>query len=499
MTNAQGEATIAWTLGPLVGSGLQSLRASIAGGANGVFTASAALTAGTLAINGGDNQSGFAGTAVATAPSVLVKTPGGSGVPVQGVTVTWAVTAGGGSTSAATSVTNAAGIASIGWTLGTTPGSNNQGLSATVTGLTGSPVAFVASATVPPTQMLAAGGIDQVGTAGQVLGQSLDVQVLDASNAPVQGVTVNWQVIAGGGTLGAGTSLTDASGVASTSLTVGTTAGVDNQGVRASVAGTAIPPVDFTASVAAAAAAKIALSSGNMQTGVVGMPLPQPIAVVVRDQYDNPVPVVSVNWQADPCCGSIVSNGVTNASGIASASWTIGPEAGVGTQTATAAAPGLTGSPIQFTASATAGAAAVLEIISGNNQSAMAGSPLPAPLVVRVSDVYSNPVSGVTVNWAAATGGGTVSAPTSTTNASGNASINRTLGGTVGAQTTTAAVAGTTPGVGDVQCDRHRGAQQLQHHAAVSDGDLASAPGGVRRRRRPGGAASSSVMSRTSR
>ena len=53
--------------------------------------------------------------------------------------------------------------------------------------------------------------------------------------------------------------------------------------------------------------------------------------------------------------------------------------AGAGNQSATASAAGLTGSPLTFTASGTAGAAAALAIVSGDNQSAMVGDALPAP------------------------------------------------------------------------------------------------------------------------
>ncbi|MEZ4412098.1 MAG: Ig-like domain-containing protein [Gemmatimonadales bacterium] len=446
MTDAAGEASIGWTLGPLVGADLQMLRASLAGGANVMFTATAALTAGTLAINGGDNQSAVAGTAVATMPSVLVKTPGASGVPVQGVTVDWAVTAGGGTPSAASSVTDASGIASVGWTLGATPGSNNQGLSASSAGLTGSPVAFVASATAPPTQMALVSGDGQTGTAGQALAQPFVVVVEDAANAPVAGVVVNWQVTAGGGSVAAATAVTDAAGEASMTLTVGTAAGTGNQTVTAAVAGLTNSPITFTASVVAGAASKIALSSGNAQTAVVGTALSNPLAVLVSDQYDNPVAGATVNWAAGAGSGATaVASSMTNASGIATSGWTIGTVAGTGNQSATATAAGLAGSPVNFTASATAGPAATLAISSGDNQSAVAGSPLPAGLVVLVTDAYTNPVSGVTVNWAAATGGGSVSAPTSVTSATGLATVSWTLGGTIGGQTATASVAGTTP------------------------------------------------------
>ena len=446
MTDAAGEASMAWTLGPMVGTDLQMLRAALAGGANAMFSASAVLTAGTMALNGGDNQSAVAGAAVGIMPSVLVKTPGAGGVPVQGVTVDWAVTAGGGTPSAPTSVTDASGIASIGWTLGGTAGANNQGLSATVAGLTGSPVAFVASATAPPTQMFLQSGDAQTAAAGQALAQPLVVVVEDATNAPVEGVVVSWQVTAGGGSVGSATSITDAAGAASMTLTVGTAAGASNQTVTAAVNGLTNSPVTFTASVVAGAASKMALSSGNAQTAVVGTALAQPIAVLVSDQFDNPIAGATVNWAAGAGSGSTaVASSMTNASGIATSGWTIGTVAGAGNQSATATAAGLTGSPVTFTASATAGAAAVLAISSGDNQSAVAGSPLPVGLVVLVTDAFSNPVASATVNWAAATGGGSVSAPTSVTSATGLATVSWTLGGTIGGQTATASVAGTTP------------------------------------------------------
>lgn len=444
MTDATGTASMTWTLGALVGNGVHSLRASLAGGANAMFSASAVLTTGSVELNGGDNQSASANTAVAVPPSVLVKTPGGA--PVQGVQVAWAVTAGGGATSAATSTTGANGVASIGWTLGGTVGANNQGLSATVAGLTGSPVAFVASATAPPTQMAMVSGDGQTGTAGQALAQPLVVEVQDASNAPVAGVTVNWSVQAGGGTLTAATSVTNGAGQASIGLTVGTAAGASNQTVRAAVAGLAGSPVDFTASVQAAAASQIAKSAGDGQTATVGTLLAQPIVALVRDQYGNPKAGVTVNWAAGAGSGSTaVASSVTDAAGLASTGWTIGTTAGTGNQSATATAAGLTGSPLTFTASATPGPATTLAIAGGDNQSGTVGAALPTPLAVLVTDTYGNGVGGVSVSWAAATGGGSMAAATSMTGPSGAASNTWTLGSTVGGQTATAAVAGTTP------------------------------------------------------
>lgn len=101
----------------------------------------------TISANAGDGQSAQAGNAVATPPSVLVVD--GRSNPVPGVTVTFAIGSGGGSATGTSAVTNASGIATVGsWTLGGSAGSNT--LTATVTGLTGSPVTFTATATNPP-------------------------------------------------------------------------------------------------------------------------------------------------------------------------------------------------------------------------------------------------------------------------------------------------------------------------------------------------------------
>src|SRR5699024_11788888 len=64
--------------------------------------------------------------------------------PVAGVTVSFAVTSGGGSVTGAARVTDASGIAQVGsWTLG---GEATQTLEASAPGLSGNPVVFTANA-----------------------------------------------------------------------------------------------------------------------------------------------------------------------------------------------------------------------------------------------------------------------------------------------------------------------------------------------------------------
>ena len=81
----------------------------------------------------------------------------------------------------------------------------------------------------------------------------------------------------------------------------------------------------------------------------------------------------------------------------------------------------------------------------GDNQVGAAGTALSTPLEVIVKDGSGNPMAGINVSFAAATGGGSV-APTSTsTGADGKATTTRTLGPGAGTQTTSATVSGVTP------------------------------------------------------
>jgi YVTN family beta-propeller protein len=84
--------------------------------------------------------------------------------------------------------------------------------------------------------------------------------------------------------------------------------------------------------------------------------------VLVRDQFNNPVPGHAVTFAVTAGGGSVAGgNAVTDASGIAAVtSWTLGTTAGTNNNTLQATAPGLTGSPVTFTASAAPAAASQL-------------------------------------------------------------------------------------------------------------------------------------------
>jgi hypothetical protein len=78
---------------------------------------------------------------------------------------------------------------------------------------------------------------------------------------------------------------------------------------------------------------------------------------------------------------------------------TLGTTSGVNTTAVTAVVAGLIGSPVTFTASATAGPVSQLAPVSGNSQTDTVGQAVPESLVVVVRDQFANPVSGTIVEW----------------------------------------------------------------------------------------------------
>ncbi|MBN1352363.1 T9SS type A sorting domain-containing protein [candidate division KSB1 bacterium] len=117
----------------------------------------------------------------------------------------------------------------------------------------------------------------------------------------------------------------------------------------------------------------------------------------------------------------------TDAFGLAKAEWTMGPE--VGTNTAVVKAPGLQGSPVTFTASASGDIPSAISFVSGSPQSGAGGQEVPNPLVVKITDQYGNAKSGFPVTFVSVSGGGSfVESQPVNTNEAGEASVHYILG-----------------------------------------------------------------------
>lgn len=84
-------------------------------------------------------------------------------------------------------------------------------------------------------------------------------------------------------------------------------------------------------------------------------------------------------------------------------------------------------------------------VAGGNNQSALPGVTLALPLRVTVTGAAGAPFPGATVTWAVTAGSASLASPTSTTNASGEASVTVTIGVVPGNVVVTATVTGVAP------------------------------------------------------
>jgi hypothetical protein len=88
------------------------------------------------------------------------------------------------------------------------------------------------------------------------------------------------------------------------------------------------------------------------------------------------------------------------------------------------------------------GNASSIAKVSGDSQIGAPGTALPSPLVVQLRDATATPVSGATVSFSVTAGGGSVSPANAVTGSNGQASATLTLGPSAGTNTVSATAAG---------------------------------------------------------
>ena len=263
----------------------------------------------------------------------------------------------------------------------------------------------------------------------------------DAAGNPIPNVSVTFAVTQGSGSVAGSPATTNASGIATlTSWTLGNTAGAN--ALSATAPGGL--NTSFTATGTAGAATKIqanASPSGNVNAGAAITPLP---SVIVLDQFNNPVPNVSVTFAVTAGAGATSGlSQLTSPAGIATVGgWSAGA---LGANTMTATSGSLTGSPISFTVTSVVGPPASITKTGGDAQHAAPSTALTNPLSVVVRDAAGNPIVGASVLFAVTAGGGSIAGATAITDATGTATSGIwTLGATVGSQAATATVNGLT-------------------------------------------------------
>ena len=188
--------------------------------------------------------------------------------------------------------------------------------------------------------------------------------------------------------------------------------------------------------------------SGGGQSATISTAFSTALSVTVEDASNNPVSGVSVTFTAPGSGASGTFGGggasetvTTDGSGVATSS-TFTANSTAGGYNVTASSAGI--SDQTFGLTNTAGAAATLAVSSGAGQSTAISSAFGTALVALVTDAGGNPVSGVTVNFAAPGSGASaaLSASSDVTDGSGLASVTATANATAGGYNVTASATG---------------------------------------------------------
>jgi len=187
----------------------------------------------------------------------------------------------------------------------------------------------------------------------------------------------------------------------------------------------------------------LTIVSGNGQTGALGSAGDAPLVVQLGSSSGQ-----TVNWAVTSGHATLSANTtLTDANGQASITFSYGTTSGTVSIQASTATSQVTFNETAFTPSSVP--------ISGNNQTAVAGSVL-QPFVVQVGSATSSSpgshtlggggatkgLAGIPVTWTVVQGGGTLAAGTTTTDATGRSSNTLTLGPNAGMNVVQASVSG---------------------------------------------------------
>ena len=283
-----------------------------------------------------------------------------------------------------------------------------------------------------PAALTVVRGDRQNGTVGQALPDSLVVRVTDRFDQPVPGAEVVW-VADNGGSVDPATAQTDGAGRAATMRTLGGQPGTYT--TRVSVTGLAGDPLIFVTTGLAAKLLFVAqpgaiASSGNLLD-------PQPV-LQLSDPDGNPIATAGVTVTVQISSGGGSLEGGTsavsdNTGRVEFAGLVIRGSPGV--RTLIFAADGYA-SAISTPVALGVGAPASMELVAGDAQTAVVGTPVATPPSVLVKDATGNAVAGVPVNFVVTGGGGTVSGEDQITGSDGTATVAKwTLGAAVGQNT----------------------------------------------------------------
>jgi hypothetical protein len=383
ITNASGIATVtSWTLGTTAGP--NSLQASAMGITPVTFNATA--TSGPVSANLSTVSAApttITASSGASQSTITVTARDGLGNPVSGATVVLAAT-GTGNTLTQPGLTNAAGVAT--GTLSSTVAEgktvsatiNGVGITqtATVTVTVGAVSASLSTVSAAPATITASNGASQ---------STITVTAKDAVGNPIVGATVVLAASGPGNTLTQPAATTNASGIATGTLS---STVAQAKTVSATINGVAITQtatVTVNAGAVSAAQSLVSAAPASITAGA-GQ---STITVTARDDFTNPISLATVVLAATGA-GNTLSQptGTTNGSGVAT-----------GTLSSTVAEPKtvsatINGVGVTQTATVTVTAAAVSQFgFTVQPSHAVAGALISPAVRVAAQDAFGNTVT----------------------------------------------------------------------------------------------------------
>ncbi len=227
-------------------------------------------------------------------------------------------------------------------------------------------------------------------TVGSTVVTPLTVIVKNQAGRSIDSAIVTFAVTSGGGSVSSTSVHTDTAGRATTTWTLGPTAGVQS----ATATATGLTSVNFVAIAAAGAPATATKSAGDAQSAVAGATVPIAPSVKVVDAFGNPLQNVLVTFAVASGNGAITGAlANTNASGIATVgSWQLGPSIGANTLSATVASlPALV-----FSATGTVGTASQVRI---TNTAPTLAAGRTFKLTAQALDANNNVIPTATITW----------------------------------------------------------------------------------------------------
>lgn len=384
-TDSNGVATVgSWSMGTTAGQAnvLQAFSTNLANSPLGFTITPTAASAFSAAVSAGNSQSTTPTGVYPSRVTVLVHDQYGNAA--ASATVTWTSSDSDGSFSASTGATDASGLLGVVYTAG--QNASTQSIYGAISSATSARFGLGIVAGRPNSITLSAGD-GQTALSSTTLPIAISGTIDDGfGNAIGSGETIQYVIVAGSGNISLATQ-TPVSSAWSVEWQTG--AGTGQNKLEISVLGISNSTVTATASATNPLADTIAIESGNSQTGTVNAALSLPLAVAATASGSSAAgQLVTFSATAGSLSTSLI---VSSATGVARTVWTLPTTAS--TETVTASAGTLTGSPLYFVATATADSASSLTFSVRPSSQPQAGVAFPQQPVILSTDVYGNPVS----------------------------------------------------------------------------------------------------------